>query len=439
MNSIERFRKGEQLTANQMNGLVDSLNSLVGVRASLNHAPRGYHQVPEITMPVEPAGGLYDRKRGLDALAEGLPDCTQTITGWLGHAAGVQAAEKRISGGSEESGQVFTLCMRRGGTLWQKVTTNSVGECVKTCMVYKEPGCAPGCSRLWNTKNNEGGIIWRRMGQVVESPVNLSECLYSAADKLTVLHDNDFPLPIVPQGTRMRYVSCITGVAPVLDSSHAQAPGVRNIALHAPENDFKLGYYPTEVIIWQNQIVPPAPGGWVYNGPGAVNGEGFSYGSVKWTGHKPHVMTTCSWTPGEDCQVFAECCVACISDLTAWLNVKTDKYGSVLCSNVCVRPTSDGTPPGGERFWNPDECQTGELWQRIGHTNGRRAITDVDMRLPILTQNAEITHDQWQEKAVRLVRVEDNSTPNRYVKRLLSCACGLRFCDRGCAIVLVAC
>lgn len=436
MNAIERFKRGELLGAKKLNGVVDALNTLVGVRASVPHVRLGAHQAERLRMPVEPAGGLYDKRRGLGALADCLSEAqVAESTAWLGHAPGVQTAGGRVSGG-DAAGQVFCLAPAEGGTLWQQVRTNSAGCCVQTCVVYKGPGCAPPASRFWNWRANEGGVMYRALGRVVSSPLAYASCCLPRELRYEVLHEHDFMLPVVTQGARTSWTEDYDGYAQVLDASRAQTPVVRNVAVHAPEGDFSLTSTLTEVVLWENQTVPAAPGGHVWRGRGAVNGTvGVLACEVKWWGHSPAVATVCGWRGAADMQQFA-CDQGSMPERTVWQRIQTDQDGFVSCVALCVVDGVDYNPPGAERYWVPDRCAGGQLYRRVGHVVQGRAVTDIDYRLPILTQNAVVRDDMLQSKGVKLLQEPSDSSQNRFVKRLVSCVGCLRLVDLGCAVAI---
>lgn len=433
MDSSLRFNQGERLTAAKLNELVLAVNAAGAGGESPVAGGRvpSYRQAQELRMPVEPAGGIYDRRRGLSALGVGIPGCeVDTAAAWLGHGPGVQGVETR-SASDGQDGVVWALHPQEGAEVWQVVRTDPNGEVCTNCTRYVAPGCVRPEGHAWSVRANEGGQVVRLMGRVVRSALATCGDFLPEAVKFEVLREHDLQMPVLTQGARIAPKVCHTGYQTMVDSSRENTAVVYNLGLHSPELDFKLTYDATSVIVWQNQVQPAASGGHVWRGPGAVNGSSTDWATRMWWGHVPAVATQCTWEPGCDNQKLACSLESCIGELTAWQRVQTNEYGGIQCVAVCVRP-SGAMPPGGEQLWNPDECLPGTIWHRIGHVTGDRAITDVDWRLPILTQNAVVRSEELREKALRLV-VADGNTQNRFVKRLIA-GCGVTLCDLGCAI-----
>lgn len=442
MDSAMSFNVGEQLTAAKMNALVQAVNRAGMAQEGTAAGGRvpSAHQGAELRMPVEPAGGFYDLRRGLAAMQTGIPGCALgTATAWVGHAPGVQTLDERRAASCGEDGMVWSLQAEEGASLWQVVRTDPNGEVCTSCTRYVGAGCCAPEGHAWSVSANEGGQVVRLLGRVVRSPMAACGDFVPPALMYEVVREHDLQLPVLTQGARIAPRACHTGYQALLDASRGQTPVVYNLGLHAPEWDFKLTYDASAVTVWQNQVVPPASGGHVYRGPGSMNGSD-SYGTMRWWGHDPAIMTTCAWAPGCDRVEFDADCSGCAvyAGRTVWQRVRTDEYGSIQCVERCVR-SNGAMPPGQERFWDPDLCVHGELWHRVGHIVGGRAVTDVDWRLPVLTQNHPVTDDVVQSRGVRLLMVDDTGTPNRYVKRLLSCVQGIRLCDRGCVVALVSC
>lgn len=434
MDSAISFNVGEQLTAAKMNALVQAVNRAGMAQEGTAAGGRvpSAHQGAELRMPVEPAGGFYDLRRGLAAMQTGIPGCALgTATAWVGHAPGVQTLDERRAASCGADGMVWSLQAEEGASLWQVVRTDPNGEVCTSCTRYVPAGCCAPEGHAWSVGANEGGQVVRLLGRVVRSPMAACGDFVPPALMYEVLREHDLQMPVLTQGARIAPKVCHTGYQTMVDSSRENTAVVYNLGLHAPEFDFKLTYDATSVVVWQNQVQPAASGGHVWRGPGSVNGSSTDWATRMWWGHVPAVATQCAWEPGCDNWMLACSLESCIGELTAWQRVQTDEFGGIQCVAVCVRP-SGALPPGGEQLWNPDECLPGTLWHRIGHVTGDRAITDVDWRLPILTQNAVVRSDELRESALRLV-VADSNTQNRFVKRLIA-GCGVTLCDLGCAI-----
>lgn len=432
------FSRAEKLTAAKLNELVRAVNA-AGAGGDTPAASRRvvqYHQAAELRMPVEPAGGFYDLRRGLASMGIcAAADALACATAWVGHAPGVQTLDSRTAA-AEDGAVAWSLRAECGASLWQVVRTLPNGTVCANCTVYVAPcGCVPQ-GHPWSVRANEGGQVVRLLGKAVRSPLTFCGCNLPDSMKFEVVREHDLQLPVLTQGTPIRPAACHSSYMSMVDSSNPQTTLVYNLGLHAPEGDFKLTYDAAAVTVWQNQVVPPASGGHVYRGPGCMNGCD-SYVTRRWWGHEPSIMTTCAWAPGCDRVEFDADCSGCAvyAGRTVWQRVRTDEYGRIQCVERCVR-CNGAMPPGRESYWDPDLCLTGELWHRVGHIVGGRAVTDVDWRLPILAQNHPVTDDVVQSRGVRLLAVDDPGTPNRFVKRLVSCHCDIVLEDIGCAVVL---
>lgn len=83
------FSRNEKLTAAKLNELVRAVNA-AGAGGDTPAASRRvvqYHQAAELRMPVEPAGGFYDLRRGLASMGIcASQDALACATAWVGHA-----------------------------------------------------------------------------------------------------------------------------------------------------------------------------------------------------------------------------------------------------------------------------------------------------------------------------------------------------------------
>lgn len=431
------FSKNELLTAAKLNELVRAVNA-AGAAGDTPAAARHtvqYHQATELRMPVEPAGGFYDLRRGLASM--GI--CASNLacaTAWVGHAPGVQTLDSRTA--AEEDGVVaWSLQAECGASLWQVVRTLPNGTVCANCTVYVAPGCCAPQGHPWSVRANEGGQVVRLLGKAVRSPLTYCGCNLPDSMKFEVMREHDLQLPVLTQGAPIRPAACHSAYMSMVDSSNPQTTLVYNLGLHAPEGDFTLTYDASTVTVWQNQVQPAVVGGHVYNGPGAVNGN-VQLGERVWTAHKPAVAAPCAWNPGVLNVCVAETSGGDMCDMTLWLRVCTDRFGAV-CSSCLVRCGDvQESPPGSQQLWNPDLCETGELWHRVGAVKNGRAVTMHDFRLPVLTQNAVASSDWVRSYGVKLMQEPDNASANRFVKRLVSCHCLIVLEDIGCAVVLRA-
>lgn len=436
MSTSLSFTRGERLGAEKLNALVRAIDAAGGPAA--HHMPgsrQPYHQSTELTPPREPAGGLYDRRRGLAAIAGSAltPAAVDCTTAWMGYDPGVQTATGRVAPACTTA-RVLASSAAVGDKLVQIVKTNSMGTCVRTCTAVVPHGQPVPSSTLWSPRANEGGQIVRLLGSVVHNPLGAASCTLPLTMRRDVRREHDLQLPVLTASARLTLRGCHTAGAELVDPANQQTALVRTITLHAPEQDLSLHSATDTVTLWSNQLHPAANGGHVYVGPGAVVQQGQA--DASWYGNMPSAVNLNSYPQGQDmtCYASAQGSRPC-DNMTAWQEVVTDKRGLVTCSTL--RTTPCHKLPGCEQWWDTATCKPGRLYRRIGHITGGIAATDYDFRLPVLTQNAPVQSDLYQSKGVKLVQ-EPDATPNRYIKRLLSCVTGLKLCDRGCVIALVS-